>query len=116
MAIPQFSKRTRKIVIGGASTALMTAVSVGLIGVSPAHAGPGNCSSGYGDHRSGYVICTTGTGSYKASVKCDVSWGFDYQTQGPWMPVGSGRASVAACKSDERAYNLAVWLGGPIGG
>ncbi|GAA3840385.1 hypothetical protein GCM10022226_73560 [Sphaerisporangium flaviroseum] len=90
----------------GFKVALKAAVVGGLMAggvivpATTAHALPSNCSDKYTFHEY-WVNCTSGTGYYRAKVRCYRIGSSSYTTRyGTWKKVGQG-ISIASCQSSE---------------
>ncbi|MEV4242067.1 hypothetical protein AB0J63_01525 [Streptosporangium canum] len=90
----------------GVRKALKAAVIGGLMAgavivpATTAHATPSNCSDKYVLHEY-WANCTSGTGYYRAKVRCYKIGSSQYTTRyGVWRKVGEG-ISIASCQSSE---------------
>ncbi|MBL7259309.1 hypothetical protein [Paractinoplanes lichenicola] len=109
-------RRVRTALTGLAAVAMLTTGTVALAGVGPAAAEPTNCRAERGGwYTVGRAICTSGTGQYRAAVKCDATWPTsDYWKRGLWWGVGSGQWSEAACSNGDTAIVFSYdrqWFG-----
>ena len=99
---------TRRI---GASAVLVTAAA--LATVTPAQAAPAapavpsSCTTELWSGGS-RTYCRSGSGEYRATVRCDRNNGFDYNRYGSW--VTPGRWSFADCDSGDRPFNAGAQL------
>ncbi|GII75857.1 hypothetical protein Sru01_08390 [Sphaerisporangium rufum] len=91
------TKAVKTAVIGG----LLAAGAV-LVPATAAHATPSNCSGRY-EGNSYWANCTSGTGYYRATVRCYRIGSEKYTPRyGLWKKVHQG-ISVATCLSSEEA-------------
>jgi hypothetical protein len=116
MAIFARRRRAAAALTGLAAAVVTTVGAVGLAGVGPASAEPTNCQTGRGGwYTTGYAICHSGYGQYRAAIKCDATWPTsDYWKRGPWWSVGSGQRSIAACSNGDSAIQFSLdrqWFG-----
>lgn len=90
-----------------ASLTLITAgVAASLVPAAGALAAPRECLTWYPTTNKGSVSCSSGTGTYRAYVRCDVNNFPDYDRYGSWVSIGA--TSTATCNSSDRAFNLGV--------
>ncbi|MET7666572.1 hypothetical protein [Micromonospora luteifusca] len=85
-------------------------IAAGLFTAGSAQAGPAGypeqCTSGYSDSRTGYATCWGGAGTFRAKVRCDVSWAPDYDRYSSWVWVTPNKQTTSAwCNSGDRAFN-----------
>ena len=97
------------------SAALIGASAVGFVAVEPAWAEPTNCTTGWGAHSTqAWARCDSGTGQYRAEVKCDATWPTsNYWKYGAWYAAGSGFPSYVTCSNGDDAMEVHVarrWL------
>lgn len=75
-----------------------------LLGSSPAQAAPTNCRFDfYNTNLSSYATCSSGTGQFRAKLRCDIPWRPDTTAYGNWLGVTSPPSnSIAICPSNAR--------------
>ncbi|MCO1654738.1 hypothetical protein [Pseudonocardia humida] len=92
-------------VLGGAGAAAAAPVdgSSPLPGATSAVSSPDRCSTV--PFSTGVnVLCNSGSGQYRASVRCDRNNLPDHNRYGPWMRVNPF-GSAATCNAEDRAFD-----------
>ena len=91
--------------VGAAAALVVAATLSGATAAAAAPAVPDDCTSQlYSTGARAY--CGGGTGSYRASVRCDKNNRPDYNRQGAW--VQPGRWSFADCNAGDRPFNAGL--------
>ena len=93
----RFSTAARRI---GVSAVLVAATTLGT--ATTADATPSGCQVVPSDQHV-TVICTSGSGEYRAYTRCDRNNWPDYNRYGRW--VGLRQISSATCDAGHRAFN-----------
>ncbi|MDA0636722.1 hypothetical protein OUY22_25215 [Nonomuraea sp. MCN248] len=99
------SPRLVNVLVAGAATTAVLGFS------NPAQAIPSSCSFGFHNtNMSSYASCSSGTGRFRATLKCDIPWDIDRVVRGHWLGVTVPPSnSIATCPSNARkGYNPGI--------
>lgn len=88
----------------------LTGIGVGMTATAPqAEASPATDCIRWHSGKTGYVLCDSGSGGYRAKLRCSGHGIFGKYVKyeyGPW--VKKGRASIRTCGKGETLYSVQI--------